>query len=156
MPFLVDVNAEDLTKAKIMPGESTQAVLGTIELVVHTLQSCLPSTTRMSRQYSMQSEDMLASDVTRLLDISVDLIDPASKAFSYVAEQSTTKDLAGNAATVEFQSIRRVFDEQAAILRDWNAKHTQDIELKLANNSPAKLASIADSVQRIVTILCKQ
>jgi hypothetical protein len=171
IPSLLDVDAKDLERSRHTPEETNSIALTTIEIVVRTLQSCLPATTMISRQYSMQSEVRQASDVTRLLDISMNLIDPVRKAFSQIPVLYTPKflmkdqgkdskddqaqDKTKDAASVDFESISRVFDEQAKALQDWKTKHKSDFELELANSSPAKLASIADSIQNIMAILCE-
>lgn len=66
-----------------------------------------------------------------------------------------TQDRTEDAASVDFDSIRRAFEKQAKALQDWKTKHTADLELQLAHCSPANLTSIADSIQTIMAILCE-
>lgn len=57
--------------------------------------------------------------------------------------------------TIDLESIQRVFNEQATVLQKWKEKHRKDIEAKLVEKSPAKLASVADAIENIINILSK-
>lgn len=48
-----------------------------------------------------------------------------------------------------------MFGEQAAGLQKWKEKHREDIEVKLVEKSPAKLASVADAIENIAKVLRK-
>jgi hypothetical protein len=93
--------------------------------------------------------------VTRLLDISVDLITPATEAFSKATKDATADTRSRDDPIVDLESIQRVFEEQSAQLQKWKVKHREDIVLKLAENNPAKLASVADAVENIAKVLGK-
>jgi hypothetical protein len=156
IPKLPQVGTDDLLDATTSnPAESTKAVLRTIELVIRNLGNILPSIVSFTRQHTVQSESIAASDVTRLLDISVDLITPATEAFSKATKDATADTRSRDDPIVDLESIQRVFEEQSAQLQKWKVKHREDIVLKLAENNPAKLASVADAVENIAKVLGK-
>lgn len=132
------------------PNLLTEAVFETIKIHVDNLVNCLPSVVNFSRQYFTREPEIQAPDVARLLDICVDSIAPASIALSKAAHSATVDD-----GSIDFESIERVFDEQAKARQKWREKHRQDIETRLAENNPAKLASAADSIGNIAVILGK-
>jgi hypothetical protein len=156
IPKLPRVGTDDLLDATTSnPAESTKAVLRTIELVIRNLGNILPSIVSFTRQHTFQSESIAASDVTRLLDISVDLITPATEAFSKATKDAMADTRSRDDPIVDLESIQRVFEEQSAQLQKWKVKHREDIVLKLAENNPAKLASVADAVENIAKVLGK-
>jgi hypothetical protein len=91
----------------------------------------------------------------QLLDSAVDLIEPASQALAEAAKSAARNKRPKDAVKVDLESIQRVFDEQAAVLQKWKEKHRQDIEVKLVEKSPAKLASVADAIENIASVLRK-
>ncbi|KAH8668957.1 hypothetical protein BX600DRAFT_265926 [Xylariales sp. PMI_506] len=156
IPDLPDAGVADFVKANRSAAESARVVLETIGLVVKTLEKSVPSTTRIAREYSIQSENMAAADVTQLLDTCVELIDPAAEALSRVSKVSpnmTSRALQKSPAPVESLSILQAFNTQALRLRSWKALYREDIELKLADKNPAKLASLAEAIKNIVAIM---
>lgn len=86
LPSLPEVGMEDFTKTSRDTAGSTVAALRTVELCIRTLRNCVSSTVRFAREYPIQIEDLHASDVVRLLDVSVDLIEPASQALTKAAK----------------------------------------------------------------------
>ena len=103
------------------------------------------------RQWRTQFDDVDASDVVALLDISVDLIAPAAEVLSKVEPPSKVEPR----SRIDIESISRVFDEQASVLRKWKDKNRHTIETKLVSQSPAKLASAANAVGNIAKLLSK-
>ncbi|KAJ4181693.1 hypothetical protein NW755_010962 [Fusarium falciforme] len=101
----------------------------------------------------MALEDTIpaAKDVKELLEASVKMIRPGSEALSRAAE--VAKAQPDESTLVDTKSITEVFNRQAAYLEKWAEKHKQDIQTKLANESPAKFASVADTVERIAYYL---
>jgi hypothetical protein len=154
IPDLPDAGIADFTDVERNAAESTGAVLQTVKLVVQTLQHSVPSTTRMARDYSVRSEDMLASDVTKLLDICVDLVSPATKALSRASQKAAVRTSQSNTTTVDYVHIQQVLKDRAQQLQTWKEQHREDIESKLANK-PHKLASVAEAIKGIATILSK-
>ncbi|KAI1328468.1 hypothetical protein F5Y16DRAFT_398399 [Xylariaceae sp. FL0255] len=153
LPGLPEVGMDDFSKTKRDAAGSTKAVLRTVELCIRTLRNCLPPTINFARAYPIQIEDLPASEVARLLDVSVDLIEPAAQAFKKAVGSTARKKEPKDVVEVDLDSIYNVFNAQAAILQEWKDKHRQDIELKLGENSPAKLASIADAIENITSVL---
>ena len=153
---LPQADADDLLNGqKNSPEESTKAVLRTVELILENLGQFLPSLVRFSRQYAVPHERITASDVTRLLDLSIALIPSASEAFSDASKADRVESFSKGDSSVDLEAIQRVFQEQTAQLQKWQAKHREDVELKLAEGSPAKLASVADAVENIAKFLRK-
>jgi hypothetical protein len=133
----------------------------------------------MARDYSVQSEDMLASDVTKLLDICVDLVSPATKALSRASQKAAVRTSQSNTTTVDYVHIQQVLKDRAQQLQTWKEQHREDIESKLANKYPYKLsnkypyklsnkypyklsnkypyklAAVAEAIKGIATILSK-
>ncbi|KAI0872174.1 hypothetical protein GGS24DRAFT_508996 [Hypoxylon argillaceum] len=128
VPSLPQVGMKDFSMMLGNKAESTKAALRTVE-------------------------DLLASEVVRLLDASVDLIEPASHALTEAANLAVRNKRTTDGVTIDLELIQRVFDEQATVLRKWKEKHRKDIEVKLVEKSPAKLASVADAIENIINIL---
>jgi hypothetical protein len=153
-PWLPSFDPDDINDVGTDPDGSTAAVLRGVTLLVNNLENFLPSVVNFSRQYTIHNTDIDASDVARLLDISVDHIEPASEALSKAARRAADGE-PRDGVRVDFESIQRVFHEQAEALQKWKAKHRQDIETKLAEKNPAKLASASDAIMNIATLLGK-
>jgi hypothetical protein len=84
--------------------------------------------------------------------MSVDLIAPAAKVLSQIDVNSSSSG-SESKPRLEMESINRVFDEQASVLRKWKDKNRHTIETKLVSQSPAKLASAANAVGNIAKLL---
>ncbi|KAF5699761.1 hypothetical protein FMUND_14626 [Fusarium mundagurra] len=129
-------------------------VIQTLELVVGTLSDLLPSIVSFSRTcMALGDYTPDADDVKELLQESVKMIRPGSEALSRAAEVAKTQP--DESSLTDTKSITEVFDKQATYLEKWAEKHKQDIESKLANESPAKFASVANAVERIAYYLDK-
>lgn len=130
-----------------------QAVVNTTELLIDNLVNCLPSIISFKRQYTVTDSEISASDVTQLLDISETLIEPAHEALEKARKDGSWPSDQPEKDTVDFESIQRVFEEQTRALRMWKSKHREDVEIKLADRNPAKLASVADTIGNLAAIL---
>lgn len=155
LPSLPEVGMEDFTKTSRDTAGSTVAALRTVELCIRTLRNCVFSTVRFAREYPIQIEDLHASDVVWLLDVSVDLIEPASQALTKAAKLAARNKRPKDTVNLDLELVQRVFGEQAAVLQKWKEKHREDIEVKLVEKSPAKLASVADAIENIAKFLRK-
>jgi flagellar biosynthesis/type III secretory pathway ATPase len=159
IPTFPPTDIDDLTRAAAKASARAKSfkptILRTANLIVETLRDSIMVVLDRSRTHRARtSENMTASEVTRLLDASVDLIAPASEAVSKAACSTRVagKDTAQtNSLAVE--SVQRVFEEQAAQLKKWKTKHREAIALKLADKNPAKMAAIAEALETIVQVL---
>ena len=152
-PWLPAFDLEGVADVSGDAKKLAKSVLKSIELPVKNMATCLPAMVEFTRQFKVMNADITASDVTRLLDISADLIKPASDALQMAATRQTAGEEPKGGDKIDFDSIQRVFHQQARVLLAWKTKHEQDIEIKLAEGNPAKLASVADAVGNIARFL---
>ncbi|KAH7118521.1 hypothetical protein B0J13DRAFT_532602 [Dactylonectria estremocensis] len=123
------------------------AALEIVQVLVNNLATCLPSIVDFCRK--RQRQEISAADVVDMLQLSVELIEPASDALSQAAANANADNASTNESKVDFDHIRSVFDKQSAELAKWREKHGQDIVTKLAQKNNAKLAAVADTVGNI-------
>ncbi|KAK7408679.1 hypothetical protein QQX98_009147 [Neonectria punicea] len=131
----------------------TGAALEIVQLLVNNLATCLPSIVDFCRK--RQRSEISAADVAEMLQLSVELIEPASEALSQAAANARADSTSTDESKVDFDHIRSVFDKQSAELTKWREKHGQDIVAKLAQKNDAKLAAVADTVGNIADFLGK-
>jgi len=146
-------DSDDLEDYPAEPDDMTAFVLSSVERLVDSLTNCLPAMIDFSRQFRPRNSSITASDVVELLGISVNLLEPASTALSAASKGEVVDSRQGAGENVDFNSIQRQFEEQAAILRKWKEKNMEDIEVKLGPRNPAKFASVADAVGNIARLL---
>jgi hypothetical protein len=152
-PALHGFDLDDLEDYPAEPGDITTFILSLVERLVNSLTDCLPAMIDFSRQFRPRNSSITASEVAELLGISVNLLEPASIALSAASKEEVVESRQEAGEEVDFNSIQRQFEEQAAVLRKWKEKNIEDIEIKLGPRNPAKFASVADAVGNIARLL---